>query len=175
MAKKKGVKKGVKKGTKKTTHKKAVKKKAIKPILRSIRKSPPKAATKTAKSQGDHLADRMLQVASNMVAFQMLLSHVLRPIAGDPLAEGASLDEMSERLRTVRNQLQAALAHHPVMSQKITEAYNRAEQLWKTHQTLPMGDSRHQQLQTEAKELSQKTREACASMSDLVAALRSLT
>jgi len=110
-----------------------------------------------------------------MVAFNMLISHLLRPIAGEPLAEGASLDEMSERLRAVRNNLETTLAHHPVMTQKITEAYARVEQLWKAHQTTPKEDPNFQKIQNEAKEESKRAKETCAAMSDLLAALRCTT
>jgi len=137
---------------------------------KTVRKTP--APSKPVK---EALSKRMLQVANDMVAFNMLISHLLRPIAGEPLAEGASLDEMSERLRAIQNNLETVLAHHPVMTQKITEAYTRVETLWKAHQTTPQEDPNFQKIQNEAKEESQRAKETCAAMSDLVAALRCIT
>ena len=172
-------KKTVKKPTKKTLKKKVKKtplpltsQKKKNKAKRPLSKMAKRHGTKTTKGKKGNLASRMLQLASNMVAYQMLLSHLLRPISGEPIADGASLDEMSERLRMVRKQLLSELGHHPVMAQKISSAYQQTEQLWKAHQSTSPDDPDYKRIRLEAKEASLKSKEACAAMSDLVAALR---
>jgi len=184
--KKKPIKKSLKKPTKKP--KKIISKKKAKKT--SLSKTAPKKKTKakrplsnTAKRSGARKttqekkvtrATRMLQLASNMVAYQMLLSHLLRPISGEPMADGSSLDEMSEQLRFIRKQLLSELGHHPVMSLKISSAYKRTEELWKAHQSMSPDNPDIERIRSEAKEASVKAKETCAAMSDLVAALRCL-
>ena len=174
--KKKTVKKPTKKAAKKKVKKPSLpltsqkkKSKSKHPLSKTAKK---RETNKTAKGEKRDLATRMLQLASNMVAYQMLLSHLLRPITGEPIADGASLDEMSERLRMVRKNLLSELAHHPVMAQKISSAYQQTEQLWKAHQSMSPDDPDFERIRLEAKEASLKSKEACAAMSDLVAALR---
>lgn len=163
-----------KKKPKKTSPLKASPKKETKakrPLSKTTKKS---GALKTPKEKKVTRATRMLQLASNMVAYQMLLSHLLRPISGEPMADGSSLDEMSEQLRFVRKQLLAELGHHPVMSLKISSAYKRTEELWKAHQSMSPDNPDIEKVRLEAKEASIKAKETCAAMSDLVAALRCL-
>ena len=170
--KKKPIKKTIKKEVKKTSLPKTSQKKKSKgkhPLSQTAKK---RGTNKITKGKKGNLASRMLQLASNMVAYQMLLSHLLRPVAGEPIADGASLDEMSERLRIVRKNLLSELAHHPVMAQKISSAYQQTEQLWKAHQSMSPDDPDFERIRLEAKEASLKSKEACAAMSDLVAALR---
>ena len=194
VKKKKPTKKTVKKRAKKSSpKKKTVKKPAKKTVKKKVKKSSlpltsqkkkskvkrplskiakKRGTNKTTKEKKGNLASRMLQLASNMVAYQMLLSHLLRPISGEPIADGASLDEMSDRLRMVKKNLLSELAHHPVMAQKISSAYQQTEQLWKAHQSMSPNDPDFERIRLEAKEASLKSKEACAAMSDLVAALR---
>jgi len=170
-SKKKTVKRPIKKPKKISSKKKA---KKISPLKASPKKKT-KAKhplSKTVKGKKVTRATRMLQLASNMVAYQMLLSHLLRPVSGEPIADGSSLDEMSEQLRFVRKQLLAELSHNPVMSLKISSAYNRTEELWKAHQSISPDNPDIEKIRLEAKKASIKAKETCAAMSDLVAALR---
>lgn len=186
VSQKKPIKKTLRKPTKKpkkSTSKKKPKKsslpftspkkkiKAKRPLFKTAKKS---ETHKTPKEKKVTRATRMLQLASNMVAYQMLLSHLLRPISGEPMADGSSLDEMSEQLRFVRKQLLSELGHHPVMSLKISSAYKRTEELWKAHQSISPDNPDIEKIRLEAKEASIKAKETCAAMSDLVAALRCL-
>ena len=168
---KKPAKKTVKKPAKKTSSQKTSRKKKSKPNP-SPSKIAKKHKPKTTKEKKVTRATRMLQLASNMVSYQMLLSHLLRPISGEPLADGSSLDEMSEQLRLVKKQLLSDLALNPVMSLKISSAYKQTEELWKAHQSMSPDNPDIERIRLEAKEASVKSKETCAAMSDLVAALR---
>lgn len=146
------------------------------PARRSVTREPQTTAERADPFRLDR-GQRMLEVGSHLISYYMFLSHQLQPLTGDvgPFAGTANTpDRFKGQFNEVRRALLRVVGQHPVLRGKIERVATETERMLGEAKRYTTDHPSRQQIQQEAKVLSQRLRESSRAMSDLVAILRNV-
>ena len=115
-----------------------------------------------------------LEVAANLTRFYTFMAHSLRFVTEEATQDQMALEQVRAQLDQAWATLFPRIEKNPVMKGKLEKDYNTTLKLTQDYRNLSRDDPSHEGMKQEALRLSSYAREKSASLSDLVAILRSL-